>query len=163
MGCDLPPNTSSPLASLKVEASVETKRRGLEDVAPPSVRKDPDSLRSRLGEPSWLVDVESLASSVRSSLASSLIIPRTRRTMFPTTISLGCASTSLWPTSCIRSRRFPISVHLNFATTRSKRWAVAIAHGREFRICLRLRSLPSVSHWERGNLWLHRRNQVLNR
>ena len=99
MGCDRAPNTSSALTSDRVEASVEAKRRGLNVVTPPSIRKDPDSLRSRPGdrpgEPIWLVEVESLASSVRSSFASSLIIPRTRRTMLPTTISLGCASTSL--------------------------------------------------------------------
>jgi hypothetical protein len=96
------------------------------------------------GEPTWLFDPESLKllfSSLRSSFASSRIIPKTRRTILPTTISFGWASMSRVPTCWMRTSSPSTSFHLYLSTTLRRRWAVAIAHGLEFLICLRFRSL----------------------
>ena len=82
-----------------------------------------------------------LTSSFLSSRISSLIRPNTRRTMLPTTISLGWASISLCPTSCMRRIRSSASLHFKLDTTRRNSFAVATAHGLEFLICLCLRSL----------------------
>lgn len=82
-----------------------------------------------------------LTSSCLSSRISSLIRPKTRRTMLPTTISLGWASISLCPTSCMRRIRSSASLHFMLDTTRRRSLAVATAHGLEFLICLCLRSL----------------------
>ena len=69
---------------------------------------------------------------------------------FPTTNSLGCALTNRFPTSCTRCINLDASIDLPgsalaFATTRRKRYAVAIAQGRELCICRLLRSLDHQS------------------
>lgn len=87
-----------------------------------------------------------LTSSFLSSIISSRIRPNTRRTMFPTTISLGWASISRCPTSCMRRMRSSASLHFRLDTTRRKSFAVATAHGLEFLICLCLSSLRVNQH-----------------
>lgn len=67
--------------------------------------------------------------------------PSTRRTIFPTTTSLGWAEVNRLPTCLMRSTSFAASRPLNSPTTRNNKAVVAIAHGLEFRICRRLRSL----------------------
>lgn len=72
--------------------------------------------------------------------------PSTRRTMFPTTTSRGCAEVKRLPTCLMRSTSFAGSRPLNSPTTRNSNDVVAMAHGLELRIWRRLRSLYRISH-----------------
>jgi hypothetical protein len=83
--------------------------------------------------------------SPRFSSSSSLIRPKTRRTMLPTTSSRGWAATRRFPTSWTRCMNFCGSGLRIEETIRRRRRAVAIAQGRECRICRRLSSLDMVS------------------
>lgn len=71
--------------------------------------------------------------------------PSTRRTMFPTTTSRGCAEVNRLPTCRMRSTSFAASLPLNSPTTRRRSAVVAMAHGREFRIWRRLSSLHMLA------------------
>lgn len=79
------------------------------------------------------------------SSTTSRTSPSTRRTMFPTTTSLGWAEVKRLPTCLMRSTSFAASRPLNSPTTRKSSAVVAMAHGLEFRICLRLSNLPCVN------------------
>jgi hypothetical protein len=80
------------------------------------------------------------------SSTTSRTSPSTRRTMFPTTTSRGCAEVSRLPTCRMRSTSFEASLPLNSPTTRKSRAVVATAQGREFRICRLLSSLACISY-----------------
>lgn len=110
-------------------------------------RCDDDRMSFSLGVCGRLspVSLYPLVSPSRSSSASSRISPKIRRTMLPTTISLGCAAQSRWPTLCTRSMSFATSVTRWVVTTRRSRYAVAMAHGLEWRICLRFNNLIKLS------------------
>lgn len=69
---------------------------------------------------------------------------RIRRTILPMTSSLGCASTRRRPIRVTLSMRPSTSCHLDRATTCSRIWAVATAHGSDPRICLLLSKLRGV-------------------
>ena len=71
--------------------------------------------------------------------------PSTRRTVLPTTTSLGWAEVKRRPTWRMRSMSFAASRPLNSPTTRNSSAVVAMAHGRELRIWRRFKSLQSIS------------------
>jgi hypothetical protein len=104
-------------------------------------------------EPGSILDVRGLLSddsspnslSPRFSSSSSLINPRTRRTILPTTSSRGWAAARRFPTSWTRCMNFCGSGLRMEETIRRRRRAVAIAQGRECRICRLLSSLDIVS------------------
>jgi hypothetical protein len=81
--------------------------------------------------------------SPRFSSSSSLINPRTRRTILPTTSSRGWAATRRFPTSWTRCMNFCGSELRIEETIWRRRRAVATAQGRECRICRRLSSLDT--------------------
>jgi hypothetical protein len=107
-----------------------------------------DGSFGRGDDPAW-GELEPLMSSDSLSFSRSFIIKRTklrtRRTILPTTISRGCAAMRRCPTERIRSNSFAASLLGNSPTTLRRSSAVARAHGRELRICRRLRRLSFVS------------------
>lgn len=91
--------------------------------------------------------------------ATSRTRERTRRTILPTAISRGRAAIRRLPTSRIRLISDCESSHSPLLTTCSKRWVVAIAHGREFLIRRHFSSISRCSMaLSTDNSWCDLRN-----